>query len=100
MAVLSDQNQGSGARYRHHVNPIRIGQDVVGTDLDAYRGDAIVGPYVDPSVPQKSLGADDVPLLIHPITFLPEQLDYLQLYGRATTSRRDAGPRCVTRSPG
>jgi hypothetical protein len=22
MAVLSDQNQGSGARYRHHVNPI------------------------------------------------------------------------------
>jgi hypothetical protein len=54
------------------VNPIRIGQDVVGTDLSTCRGDAIVGPYVDPPVPQKSAGAADVPLLIHPITFLPE----------------------------
>src|SRR4051812_38801617 len=52
----------------HHLNPIRIGPYVVGTDLDAYRGDAIVGAYVGPPVPQKSLRADDVPLLIHRMT--------------------------------
>lgn len=70
VSILANQNQTVVACYRNDVDPIGIGEHVIGADDRARRCNAMVRSHADPAIMEQVLRRDDAPSLIHYVAYI------------------------------
>jgi hypothetical protein len=65
VAVLANQYETACLCDGNHVYPVRVGQHVIGGNLDSGWCNAMISPQVDPAILNQSLGPNGPPFPVH-----------------------------------